>query len=126
MPQPMSVPPTMYWQQTGSKIIDYYNGVPLSAKFGDFHTTAHFSNNNYTIISNATLSHVKLLHNGITVKCYSPLSTSSKIITVAGIYLMKLLQPTFKIILLSHILVTCISYIHSFRCRHFSNKHYSQ
>lgn len=79
----MSVPPTMYWQQD-SQTVYYYNGAPLSATFGDFDTTAYFSNNNYNIISNATLSDVMFTHNSITVTCSSPLYWVNEVISVAG------------------------------------------
>ena len=76
----------MYWDQTGSQM-EYHDGQsrPPSETFGNFHSTAHFSNNNYNIVSNATISDVKLSHNDILVYCYSISSIRHKIIKVAGI-----------------------------------------
>lgn len=84
-PQLMSALPTLFWQQQGYQAIYYYNGVPLSSTFGDFTTDAHFSNNNYNIVSNATLSNVIFSHNGIAVSCFSPTSVANEIIKIAGI-----------------------------------------
>ena len=81
----MSVPPTLFWQQQGYQAIYYHNGAPLSSTFGDFTTDAHFSNNNYNIVSNATLNDVIFSHNGIAVSCFSPTSVANKIIKIAGI-----------------------------------------
>lgn len=75
----------MVWEQMGSEVY-YYKGAPLSATFGYFHSTAHFSNNNYNIVSNATVKVVTLSHNGMHVSCYSSSSTMNKIISIAGIY----------------------------------------
>ena len=74
MPQEMSLPPTLYWRQIDFQPVYYYNGPPLSRSFGDFDSTAHFSNNYYTIASNATLYDVMLSHNGIVISCYTPSS----------------------------------------------------
>lgn len=83
----MTIPPTMYWQQAGTKKIRYYNGKPRLNKFGYFDSTADFSNNNYNIISNATLYNVLILHNGISVSCFTHSSPTKRvIIRVAGIY----------------------------------------
>ena len=81
----MSAPPTLFWQQQGYQAIYYYNGASLSLTFGDFTTDAYFSNNNYNIVSNATLSDVIFSHNGIAVSCFSPTSVANKIIKIAGI-----------------------------------------
>ena len=82
----MSLPPTMIWRQNSmvSQTTYYYNGVPLSATFGDFNTTAYFSNNNFCIISNATLYDVMFSHNGIAVACYTPSFVAKETIYVAG------------------------------------------
>lgn len=82
-----SQPPTMFWEQMGL-VIYYYNGAPLSATFGDFHSTANFSNNNYNIVSNVTLRVVTFSHNGIRVSCYSPSSMMNKRIRIAGMQLL--------------------------------------
>ena len=73
-----SSPPTLYWRQIGFLPAYYYNGPPLvlSKSFGDFDSTAHFSNNYYTIASNATLNDVMLSHNGIVISCYTPSSVT--------------------------------------------------
>lgn len=81
-----TVPPTMYWQQVNMKKIRYYNGRPRLNMFGYFDLTADFSNNNYNIISNATLHNVLILHNGISVSCFTHSSPTMRvIIRVAGI-----------------------------------------
>ena len=82
----MSLPPTMFWQQNSmaSQTTYYYNGAPLSATFGDFNTTAYFSNNNFCIVSNATLYDVMFSHNGISVACYTPSFVAKETISVAG------------------------------------------
>ena len=87
MQKPTTVPPTMYWQQANTKKIRYYNGRPRLNMFGYFDSTADFSNNNYNIISNATLRNVLILHNGISVSCFThSFPTMRVIIRVAGIY----------------------------------------
>ena len=85
MPRPKSVPPTMFWEQAVGSEIQYYNGNPPSATFGDFCSTAHFSNSNYNIVSNATLDDLMLSHNGIHVSCSSFSSKKEKTIRIAGV-----------------------------------------
>ena len=85
MPGPKSVPPTMFWEQGVGSMIQYYNGNPLTAPFGDFRSTANFSNSNYNIVSNATLNDLILSHNGIHVSCSSFSSEEEKTIRIAGI-----------------------------------------
>ena len=81
----MTIPPTMYWQQAGTKKIRYYNGKPYLQTFGNFESIAHFSDSNYNITSNATLRNVLISHNGIAVSCFTQSSpTMSVIIRVAG------------------------------------------
>ena len=82
----MSLPPTMRWQQNSmsSQTTYYHNGAPLSATFGDFNTTAYFSNNNFCIVSNATLYDVMFSHNGISVTCSTPSFVAKETISVAG------------------------------------------
>ena len=86
MPQPMSVPPTLNWRQTGFPYTSYYNGAPLSVSFGDFNSTAYFSDDNYFIVSNATLMDAALIHNDISISCYSISSPDirNKLFKIAG------------------------------------------
>ena len=80
----MSGPPALYWQQTGSSVISYYNGAPLSGRVGDFDTTAHFSNNNFIIVSNATLRSSVFSHNGAVIYCLSTQSEANTVVMIAG------------------------------------------
>ena len=80
----MSAPPALYWQQTDSALISYYNGTPLSANFGDFTTTAHFGIDNYSIVSNATLRGSVFSHDGVSVSCFSINSVDIIVIMIAG------------------------------------------
>ena len=88
MPQPMSVPPTLNWRQTGFPYTSYYNGAPLSVSFGDFNSTAYFSDDNYIIVSNVTLINAALIHNDISISCYSFPSPDirNRLFKIAGKY----------------------------------------
>lgn len=61
-------------------------GNPLSAPLGDFATTADFSNDNYMVVSNATLKMSLLMHNNNSISCYTPSNAAylTVIIEVAG------------------------------------------
>lgn len=87
---PDTIAPTLTWTwrqlETGYSRVSYRDGAPLTAPLGDFTTTAVFSNNNYMIVSNATLRGALLAHNQKTVGCYSPPGLErTKNVTVAGI-----------------------------------------
>lgn len=82
---PQTMLPKLFWEQPGFMAIRYHNGEPRSATVGDFTTIASYSNNNYNIVSNATLKGATFSHNGISVSCYSPTSVADKTITIAGI-----------------------------------------
>ena len=83
-----SITPFLIWEQLESQParVYYRNGMPNTAQLGDFATTAAFSNNNYEIMSNATINDVSLLHNNKIISCFTPSSENflTKSIKIAG------------------------------------------